>query len=295
MTGVGKKAGSILVVLLALSFNGHSQDLDIGVTAGTSYYLGDLNPARHFQNPGLAVGVMSRYSFDTRWAVRASAMYGKVQGDASSSAFLPDRGLTFESTVIDIGAVAEFNFIPYFTGSLRSGISPYIFAGISYFMFEPFSNGQSLRELGTEGQNVGYEGRQPYNLYSFSVPFGLGVKFSLAKNLGLQVYWEMHKTFTDYLDDVSTTYYLTYDPGGSEKYYYLTPDPTTQGKFLKVDLTHDQDIQNKYNTSDPTSAHTTGMQRGNSKNTDWFGFLAVTLTYKFTLLSSKKCRDLEHE
>ena len=84
----------------------------------------------------------------------------------------------------------------------------------------------------------------------------------------MQVYWEMHKTFTDYLDDVSTTYYLN---GRSIK-------PTDHAGIM----------------SDPTLNHDPGMQRGNSKNNDWYAFFGLSITYKFNLLSSKKCRDLNH-
>jgi hypothetical protein len=103
---------------------------------------------------------------------------------------------------------------------------------------------------------------------SYSIPFGLGVKFSLAKRLGLQVYWEMHKTFTDYLDDVSTTYYLD----GSA----ISP----------------KDIDGMM--SDPTRNHDPGMQRGNSRNQDWYSLFGVSFTYKFNLTGKKRCRDLNH-
>ncbi|MEI7895921.1 MAG: DUF6089 family protein [bacterium] len=258
-----------LIILLLLKFSAaRSQDLDIGVTVGGSYYLGDLNPGKHFLNTDIAYGVLARYNIDTRWAVKLSGMRGKIKGDASSSTFLPDRGLSFTNQLTDISAVAEFNFLPYFTGSRMNQISPYIYAGISVFFYDPMSNGVSLRSLGTEGQNIGYQGRTPYGSVSVSIPFGLGVKISLAKRLGLQVFWEMHKTFNDYLDDVSTTYYLD----------GRAIAPGDQAGFL----------------SDPTLNHSPGMQRGSTSNKDWFAFFGLSVTYKFNLLSKKRCRDLNH-
>jgi hypothetical protein len=91
---------------------------------------------------------------------------------------------------------------------------------------------------------------------------------SLTSRLGLAVYWEMHKTFTDYLDDVSTTYYL-------------------DGKTIAAD-------NQAAVLSDPTRNHQPGMQRGNASNRDWFAFFGLAVTYKFNLLASRKCRDLEH-
>ncbi|MEI7661208.1 MAG: DUF6089 family protein [Bacteroidota bacterium] len=245
-----------------------SQDLEVGLTGGGCYYLGDLNPGQHFLKTQMAYGLMARYCLDTRWAVKLSGTRGSVKGDAASSGYLPDRGLSFSSSITDISAVVEFNFLPYFTGSRMNGISPYIYTGISVFFFNPVSNGISLRSIGTEGQNIGYLGRKPYGTTSLAIPFGLGAKFSLGNRLSLQVFWEMHKTFTDYLDDVSTTYYLN-------------------GNTLKA---NDQAGL----MSDPTHNHTAGMQRGNEKTNDWYALFGLSFTYKFNLLSSKKCRDLHH-
>jgi hypothetical protein len=256
---------SLLLFFWVVPFQGRSQDYEVGVYGGVSYYLGDLNPGVHFQNVQPAYGILLRYNIDTRWAVKMSGYRGTVKGSSAQSTFLPDQELSFESPVTDISAEAEFNFLEYFVGSRRNFVSPYIYAGVSVFFFNPKSGGTSLRTLGTEGQNIGYDGRKPYSLVGFDIPFGLGVKFSVSRKIGLAVFWEMHKTFTDYLDDVSKTYYLE-GP-------MINPDEPSQ--YL----------------SDPTMDHQPGMQRGNSRNYDWYSFSGITLTYKFSIHGSRKCHD----
>jgi hypothetical protein len=253
------------LVFSFLAFSGFSQTLEVGLYGGDSYYLGDLNPAVHFKNVQLAYGLLARYNLDTRWALKINGYRGKVKGNAASTSFLPERGLSFESAITDISAEVEFNFLDYFTGSRRDFVSPYIYAGISVFFFDPVANGYSLRSLGTEGQNIGYDGRKPYSNVGFAIPFGLGVKLSVTKNLGLTVFWEMHKTFTDYLDDVSQTYYLNSNNINAN-------DPA---ELL----------------SDPSLSHQPQMERGNPKNKDWYSFSGLTLSYKFNLHSKRKCRD----
>lgn len=258
--------GSCFFLILAfLTSSGFSQTMEVGLYGGVSYYLGDLNPGKHFLNPQISYGFLARYNIDSRWAVKISGYRGKVKGNSQSSNFLPDNDLSFESPVTDISAVAEFNFLKYITGSRRDFISPYIYTGISAFFYDPVSNGYSLRSLGTEGQKIGYEDRKPYSNISVAIPFGLGVKFSLAKNLGMTFFWEMHKTFTDYLDDVSQTYYLNSQ--------IINPD-------------NPEEV-----LSDPSLNHQPGMERGNPKNKDWYSFTGFTLTYKFKLHGSRKCRD----
>ena len=268
MFSPASKPAILTILFLSLFHPAISQDMEVGLTVGGSYYLGDLNPGKHFINSQIAFGLVARYNLDTRWSLKLSGTRGELKGNSSSSPFLPERGLSFSSSLTDISGVVEFNFLPYFTGSYKSTATPYIYVGISVFFFNPMSNGVSLRSLGTEGQNIGYKDRSPYGTTGISIPFGLGGKFSLTNRLGLQVYWEMHKTFTDYIDDVSTTYYL------------ISRD------INKNDLASVM--------SDPTLDHDPGMQRGNSTTNDWYSFFGVSITYKFNLISTKKCRDLSH-
>jgi hypothetical protein len=187
---------SLLTALAITWFQASSQTMEVGLFGGASYYIGDLNPAKPFINSQLAYGLTVRYNLDMRWAVTVSGYKGKVKGN-SSNGFRQDGQLAFESDITDISAVVEFNFLKYFTGSHKDFLSPYIYGGISVFFYDPMANGISLRTLGTEGQNIGYEGRSPYSSTGIAIPFGAGVKFSLARNLGMTVFWEMHKTFTD--------------------------------------------------------------------------------------------------
>ena len=263
-----KKPFFLALLFLLQWFSVKSQDMEVGFSVGGCYYLGDLNPGVHFMNTDVAYGVVARYNIDSRWAVKISGTRGNLKGEASSGTFLPDRGLSFSNQLTDIAGVVEFNYLPYFTGSRMNKISPYIYGGFSVFFFNPVYNGVSLRSIGTEGQNIGYLGRSQYGSVSVSIPFGLGAKVSIGKRLGFQVFWEMHKTFNDYLDDVSTTYYLD---GHSIA-------PGDQSGIM----------------SDPTLNHEPGMQRGNASNKDWYAFFGIAVTYKFNLLSSKRCRDLKY-
>jgi len=258
---------SLLLLFFLMFFSSASaQDLEVGLFGGGSYYLGDVNPSGHFKGTQLAYGLLARYNIDSRWAVKLSGTRGKITGNASSTWFLPNRNLQFESPVTDISAVAEFNFLPYFTGSKMNFITPFVYAGIGMFFFKPSSGGVELQPIGTEGQQTGYEGRKPYSLVGFNIPFGIGVKVGISRKIGMAVFWEMHKTFSDYLDDISTTYYLD----------GAVIDPNDPQQYL----------------SDPTMSYQPGMQRVNSRNQDWYSFYGITITYKFALDASKRCRDI---
>ena len=254
----------MLLGMMAYSLNAQ-KTAEVGIFGGGSYYLGDMNPAFHFLMTKPAYGIVVRYNLDTRWAVKVSAYQGEVAGDDRETGAVENRELYFSSPITDISAVLEFNFFNYFTGSTRNFLTPYIFAGIGLFMFEPEADGILLRDLGTEGQNIGFNGRSPYLTTQMAVPFGFGFKYSLNKRLGFAFEWGLRKTFTDYIDDVSTTYYLdgeSINPGNNAEYY-----------------------------SDPTRSHQPFVSRGNQSNQDWYAFFGLSLTYKFTIGANKRCTD----
>lgn len=252
------------VVITLLSLQASSQTLELGLFGGGSYYIGEMNTAIPFYETKLAYGALARYNINNRWAVKLGYNRGELKGDDTKFAFIEGNGLNFQTKVNDVSVVAEFNFFDYFTGSKKSYFTPYLFAGLGFFTFNPKSyDGVALQALGTEGQNEGFAERSPYNKWGISFPFGIGFKYSLTERIGLGVEWGMRKTFTDYIDDVSTSYYLV----GAE-----------------IDPSNLVGVQ-----SDPTLNHDPYMQRGNSGNNDWVSFIGLSVTYKINLVSRLKC------
>ena len=88
--------------------------------------------------------------------------------------------------------------------------SPYIFAGLAVYHFDPYTYDETgiqtyLKPLTTEGQGLqGYP--KAYSLTQFSIPFGGGIKYAISERVHLWLEAGLRKTFTDYLDDVSTGY-----------------------------------------------------------------------------------------
>lgn len=260
-----RRAIIILLVVFFANAAAFSQDMEAGIFGGGSYYLGDINPGMHFMETSPAYGVVARFNQNMRLSGRLSVMLGEIAGSDSKAEYVEDRDLKFNSKITDITAVAEFNFLNYFTGSSRNYVTPYIFGGISFFMFNPKADGVELQSIGTEGQLVGFDGRKQYSKFSVAIPFGIGIKYSLTDNFGLNLEWGVRKTFTDYLDDISTTYYL---PGSDI-------NPQNPDQFL----------------SDPTMTKGPGMQRGNPKTKDWYIITGLSVTYRFDIFGNQKCLE----
>ena len=258
---------TLIIVLLVVGMGGlqAQKTMEVGVFGGGSYYVGDLNPGTPFLMTKPAYGLVARLNLNPRWTIKLSGYRGKIAGDDNISNAAVNRDLKFESQLTDISAVIELNFFNYITGSTRNFIAPYIFIGVGVFMFEPKADGVSLPDLGTEGQNIGFFGRSRYKTTQMAIPFGFGFKYSLNKKLGFAVEWGLRKTFTDYIDDVSTTYYLDGE----------SIDPSNVAEIM----------------SDPTMNHKPYEMRGNPSTKDWYAFFGVTITYKFKLGRTKGCSD----
>jgi hypothetical protein len=119
-----------------------------------------------------------------------------------------ERNLSFQSSNFELSAVGMINLFTHGDRFYRRpGINIYGFAGIGLLYFNPkatdqLGNSVSLQPLKTEGV--------AYSLVAPVIPFGLGIRFKVNPMFNLSIEAGFRKTFTDYLDDVSTTY-----PGAS--------------------------------------------------------------------------------
>jgi len=262
-----KKNIILILFLFLLSGISFGQRSEIGLFGGGSYYLGDLNPSKHFNLTKAAGGFLYRYNLTPRFAFKLNVLYGTLEGSDAITRFDANRNLYFKSPILDFAGEIELNFFNYVTGNKKMMLSPYIFAGICIFHFNPKAQDTlggkwwDLQTLGTEGQGTSmYADRKPYSLTQLGFPFGIGVKYSLTQKICFGVEWGMRKTHTDYLDDVSTTYA---DP------VILAAENGPQAAYFG-----DRSI-------DHTSDHK-DLQRGNPATKDWYSFAGIFLTVKLT-------------
>lgn len=264
------KSTGILLLFMAVPFFTFAQDWHVGAFLGISNYSGDLTQQRvdmKYTRPSL--GLLVRKDINRYLTIRGAFTWGIVAGaDSTNSAKdLQARNLSFRSNVFEGSLIGEFNFFDLD----EKGFTPYIFAGVGGFGFDPTAKDQSgnrvrLRPLGTEGQGLPqYPTRQPYDLFSFSFPFGAGVKAILNDNWTLGFEIGLRPTLTDYLDDVSTNYV--------DKNTLLT----YRGQ-KSVDMAYRGDeITGK---ATPGSYPADGAIRGSAKYKDWYAFSGFTITYR---------------
>ena len=253
----------ILVICFSLaSFFAQSQTWEVGVSAGASGYMGDINPVKPYKFTDPAFGAQFKRNFNGHWSAKASFMQGRIQGDdaKSSNTYQIDRNLHFRSTISELSLQMEFNLFNYLPGGLPGfgsrKFSPYLFTGVGAIAFNPVAdyNGETeLHPLQTEAVD--------YKKNAISIPYGAGVKYNVKGNWNLISEIGYRTAFTDYLDDVSGRY-----PD-----FTVTPAASPLSRALS------------YRSLTPSTA---GDQRGDFRPRDTYIFTAISLTYTFV---SIKC------
>lgn len=170
----------------------YGQRPEAGVFAGGSFYNGDINPGQPFGQTQGGFGLVFRHNLDTRLALKASVFRGGLESSEEKFAVRPFRKASFSGSVTDVALTAEFNFLKFFIGSSKNKFSPFIFGGAGYYFYN--------------GDYSATESGGSYSSNGFAVPFGVGVKYSLTKTLGIAVEWGYRKTFDDKLDGLEATY-----------------------------------------------------------------------------------------
>lgn len=240
---------------------------EMGFYGGGSYYIGDINPNKHFVYSKPAFGAIFRYNLSTRYSLRFTAMYGNIYGadSKSSDEFQINRNLDFKSELLELGFGVELDLFKYRINDMKYPISPYFFYQIAYARINPKTevngNDVALQPLTTEGQGSGIVGtkKNQYSLNQLTIPLGIGLKFNLRARIAVSVEYGIRKTFTDYIDDVSRN--------------YIDIDQlTSMNGPLSAELS-----DRSLNESSTSRA---GSNRGNANNKDWYSFYGVMITFK---------------
>lgn len=239
-TVLGVRTLVLICVFLASSLSSFSQSIttgngkyEFGVAIGPIFFLGDLggnqgigrNNLKDVNMPltNLAKGLFINV-YPTEWlGFRLAVNQGKLEGYDN---IIKDKGgreltrkrrnLQFQSSMLEAHAAFEFYPTVFFEkyDGLKGKLRPYGLAGAGIFKFNPKGqyfapNGSStwveLKPLRTEGQGL-MPGKEEYKLTSLEIPLGAGFKYYISdtKYVGFELVHR--KSFTDYVDDVSTDY-----------------------------------------------------------------------------------------
>lgn len=258
---------SALLILLWTTYTvqaQRTQALQVGINA--AYYSGDLTEG--IKNAVISPGITLGYQVYVApmLSARIGFSYGTVGASDEKASIKAriNRNLQFKSPIVEGSLVAVWDIIPDKNFRLRwkrgTHFSPYVFGGVGLFYFNPQAELEgktySLQPLGTEGQYIIGDGfPEPYQRTQINIPVGVGMNIRFSHTLGIGLEAGYRRTFTDYIDDVSTIY----------------PDPD---QLLEASGSLALALSNRSN-----SFALPGDQRGNPGIDDHYVFLSVILFY----------------
>ncbi|MEO1260721.1 MAG: DUF6089 family protein, partial [Bacteroidota bacterium] len=238
-----------------------AQYTEVGIHLGLSNYMGELSENKmRPESFGTMFGAFGRYNFSNRLSAKASLIKGTISGsdELAKNIAIRERNLSFRSDIIELSVTGEFNLSPYNIRAKKTGV-PYLFAGLAFAHFNPQAQMRGswydLQPLKTEGKK--------YSRYIVAVPFGLGMKFNISYKVNFGFEFGARKTFTDYLDDVSSDYI----------------------DILEVRSTDPMVAALAYRTPEITGSfdeNPVGTERGDIENKDWYIFGGITVSINLT-------------
>lgn len=268
----------ILAIFLFASLSGFSQyNVDYGFSLGVANYLGEIGGGIDQGKSGpsdmkldhtrFSIGGFYRTRFSQKFAFKGSLNYIRLSGDDSNTAnpARRARNLNFRNDMYELEGHLELYLFRVNdvgrTGRYSTDFNLYLFGGVGAFYSNP--KGQNANGDWVELQPLQTEGVS-YSKINFSIPAGLGFYYTIDRKyrLGLEMGWRT--TFTDYIDDVSTTYANDYD-GISNK--------TTQEVLDKINTENDVNIL-------PTNFDA-GSRRGNPDDND--SYLTATVNFSWAI------------
>lgn len=242
---------------------------EIGLIGATAYYIGDINPSKHFGTRlSASGGLMYRNNLSKKLSVKASCLVGRVEAYDidSNDPWQVNRNLSFRNDLLEVAVTGEINYFDYQIGDRENPISPYLFLGLAYYNMRPqaeyLGTWYELQPLGTEGQGT-TEGSSKYNTSGMSIPFGAGLKANLFSILAINVEWGMRKTWTDYFDDVSGQYVSS------------TVLKQENGALSEI-------LADRSSSKEGADGLNQDLQRGDSGRNDWYNFTTVTLSFRIS-------------
>ena len=288
------------VIILFAEVNSFGQNWkryrrEFSLSLGASNFLGDLGGANSIGTDGFldfdfpsirpAMNLGYSYKLSQRFAVKTCFTYGFLSGNDkyTDEKFRNHRNLSFRTSITQLHSQLEFYIIrekeghKYFIQGVKGlknlKISSYLFVGVGAFYFNPkaqynapvVGDGKwyALRPLHTEGESY-VPTRRMYSLVQPTIPLGIGFKYALKKNISIGIEYSIYKTFTDYVDDLSTTYFdqkYLLAHGGAKAVWFADPHKPNWAGL-------------------PLATTAPGQQRGNPRNFDSYMFALVTIYYQ---------------
>ena len=198
-----------LFIFIRFILISHGQINEVGFSVGGSNYIGDIGKTNYVYPNELAGGLIYKWNWNPRIALRGTYSHIPIQGDDSdaNTTFRVNRGMSFNNTIRELAVGLEYNFFEYDISSKKKSATPYILLELAAL------NYKSVQEITNSGEIV------LGNKSSYAIPFGVGYKSKLFGAFAFAIETKFRYVFEDDLD-YSTERFTPLDFGGNGNDWY---------------------------------------------------------------------------
>ena len=180
----------LIIILLSFTFFNYAQINELGISVAGSNYIGDVGNRNYINPNALAVGLVYKWNVSSRVAYRLDATYIKLASDDANSYndVRIARDYSFKNSVKELAIGIEYNYYDYSMVKREWHATPYLILQLAAFNYNRVVRETTPNNFETESKT------------GFTIPFGIGYKTTIGRNIGIGFETIFRYSFTDELD-----------------------------------------------------------------------------------------------
>jgi hypothetical protein len=183
----------IPIIYLLLSFSSYSQKIEFGIGGGVSHFKGDISPNFNPLQLGVGASGLFRYNMSRSVSLRGQILFSgyNAKDEKTTNDFYNYRNATATGNLLELAAIAEYNFLDKATMVKKKDWTPYLFGGVGYTM----------------ANNKSSFFTTPLKVNTPVIPYGVGVKFRFKGPFSVCAEIGTRYTISDDFDVNNNTYF----------------------------------------------------------------------------------------
>jgi len=243
--------------------------IEIGLLGGGTIFTGTIsNPSILNNEMNILFGLNIGYTMYSNLSASLTIMSSKLSNadyNSSNNEQLA-RGMSFSTSILGISPAINYDFVDNRLYTKAKRFRPSIGIGFDFISFTPtslFKNKiYNLQPLGTGGQLIDSL-KAPYSTMALGYFLNLKLKYQINRFNSVGLFFTIHKSMSDYLDDVGPDEYPTVSNILANSKKYADADAAAAAVYF----------------SNPTTRPISPGQLRSSPNTSKDGFINFGLFY----------------
>ena len=195
----------ILIAFACITITSKAQSNEFGLFAGGSNYIGDIGPERYIKPNNFMGGFIYKYNLNAQMALRATYTYSQLSSkdEKSKNSARQERNMKFTNSINELAVGIEYSFLRYNFTYFKQNQTPYLLLELAVFNYGFINNPTTAIENSDGGTSIIETDSDDYTYgrkTSVAIPFGVGYKLRIGRDVAMAFEIRATYTFTDGID-----------------------------------------------------------------------------------------------